>query len=649
MLNLCMGKRSEKSSARIAAVHLRELPLECVFGDAPEVLDEEGVPLPMLCAVREERRGIPVLAAISKEAYCQGVRVGMTESEALARCADLVVRDREPAWELERLARVAEVLFTYGPHVEVCPPNLLFVEVGGSRGALAPVLGLEADAFHWEASLAKSLQESLAEVGHQVSVAVTSDPDSARTIVQELSRPLSLPKTPASRRSRKKVAPAPPPEPDHNYIAVVPAEQTQRYISNLSVDSLCWTDLREDPEGKLLRALYGAKDALHALGVRAVYQMNRLPTSEMVSRFDEAGVLLCSRATAKEVRPLRGFKPPEKWEESYELAQVCEDLEPILFVLKRLFARLESRLEARGKAVSYLRLVFEIEPHMNTRIEADEQRARSSKRQHELHLHLARPSRSAELMLDLARERLGQALPGAVWSVRVHGENPEAHPGGQLDLFTRQTQRLEAAGELVSRLQAALGEQAVFSPNVANTHRPESAWSLAPFAIEQALAEPVTEKPQIREMASEIVLKEQEAALENNDLPEVDETLSVVGGALSPLQADPNQYEFSWPKPEPRRIEDEPLEALPPRPTELLSVPEPATLLREAQSGMGVLSWRGRQHVLTRIGQRELLQTEWWSSDSLERDYKIAETKDGRRLWLFQRRDGSLFVHGLFD
>ena len=45
---------------------------------------------------------------------------------------------------------------------------------------------------------------------------------------------------------------------------------------------------------------------------------------------------------------------------------------------------------------------------------------------------------------------------------------------------------------------------------------------------------------------------------------------------------------------------------------------------------------------------RERLEAEWWTEAPVDREYTIAETADGRRLWLYFGSEGA-FVHGVFD
>ncbi|RIK76587.1 MAG: nucleotidyltransferase, partial [Planctomycetota bacterium] len=57
----------------------------------------------------------------------------------------------------------------------------------------------------------------------------------------------------------------------------------------------------------------------------------------------------------------------------------------------------------------------------------------------------------------------------------------------------------------------------------------------------------------------------------------------------------------------------------------------------------------GRQHTIARHWGPERIETGWWRSQSVWRDYFRVETTEGERYWLYRRRqDGRWFLHGVF-
>ncbi|HEY4583627.1 MAG TPA: hypothetical protein VIG88_12340 [Lysobacter sp.] len=57
-----------------------------------------------------------------------------------------------------------------------------------------------------------------------------------------------------------------------------------------------------------------------------------------------------------------------------------------------------------------------------------------------------------------------------------------------------------------------------------------------------------------------------------------------------------------------------------------------------------------RDPIDTVLAGPERIESGWWDGGDLCRDYYVAETPSGQRLWLFRdlRDDSGPFVHGLF-
>jgi protein ImuB len=83
------------------------------------------------------------------------------------------------------------------------------------------------------------------------------------------------------------------------------------------------------------------------------------------------------------------------------------------------------------------------------------------------------------------------------------------------------------------------------------------------------------------------------------------------------------------------------------RPLRLLT--QPAPIVVEAVDGVPVsFRWHG-WHAVARCWGPERIETGWWRTGLIRRDYYRVETAAGRRLWLFRELDGSeWFLHGSF-
>lgn len=84
------------------------------------------------------------------------------------------------------------------------------------------------------------------------------------------------------------------------------------------------------------------------------------------------------------------------------------------------------------------------------------------------------------------------------------------------------------------------------------------------------------------------------------------------------------------------------------RPTCLRERPEPVRVM-PVGGPPGWIAWADREYAVERTWGPERIETGWWRGDDVRRDYYVAETTDGERLWLF--RDlaaGGWYVQGVY-
>ncbi|MBK8012726.1 MAG: hypothetical protein IPK13_15345 [Deltaproteobacteria bacterium] len=595
-----------------------------------------------LCAVKDRVRGRVALVDVSKGARRLGVIPGMSEAEARLRSAELIVRPRSRAREAAFLERGAELLLAFGPDAEIAPPDFLFVEISRSRGAIAHRFK-DVDT-NTEEAIAKMIHRSFADFGHDVSVVVAQDPETARAFSTFLSRQRWM-------SWSRNVAGT---EPKKRETWVVASDETQRALFGLPLETLAFTEAAEDPEGSLREKLIAVVASLKILGVHDVMRFHDLPRAQITARFGAVGALLMRRARAECVRPLRRFEPKSLLIESYEVDPPLDGVEPMLFVLRRLFSNLERRLEARALSSGALEIRFTVLPE-------NVSKGSSSRSVETIQIAFARPTRRAKTMLSLAKERLSgsRVLLGAVVHVDVEMIASAPDHGAQLDLFTAYETRVEALSELMGRLQAMLKEGEIFAPKISSTHRPESAWDRGVFDVEGAIRSSADDRSSdsskaVSSMSCVLPLSSSKSssATSTFTLPKMHDLLSVSedvandGQRTSPWSAEAQER---WPKPVSDHQAEAFVVALPPRPLELLMRPEPIVWVRKRGQEHERFFWRGESIEIAGFSARECFETEWWTSVPLIREYVVAEALDGRRFWIFWASDGEAFVQGIFD
>jgi len=85
------------------------------------------------------------------------------------------------------------------------------------------------------------------------------------------------------------------------------------------------------------------------------------------------------------------------------------------------------------------------------------------------------------------------------------------------------------------------------------------------------------------------------------------------------------------------------------RPLSLLARPAPVEMASVVPDGPPIyFRHRGQRYDVERHWGPERIETGWWRRERALRDYYRVETNEGRRFWLFRRRDGRWFLQGSF-
>ena len=207
---------------------------------------------------------------------------------------------------------------------------------------------------------------------------------------------------------------------------------------------------------------------------------------------------------------------------------------------------------------------------------------------------LAAPTRETPHLLAVLRERLARvALPGPVEAIALESTLCAPLSGRNRSLLPGD--RDHATVPLLDRLRARLGEDAVTRVAPCAEHRPERAWAVRDCAPDAGDAV-------LRRAGRQPIRRSADAA---------------------PHGASP-----------------EPLLAAGPRPVWLLAEPQPLGARLAAQP------W-----VLQDGPER--IESGWWDGGDVRRDYFVAETPAGERVWLYRDGrngfgDGEWFLHGWF-
>ena len=339
-----------------------------------------------------------------------------------------------------------------------------------------------------------------------------------------------------------------------------------------------------------LGALRWSDDTLARLarmGVRTIGQALRLPRAGFARRFGTDSLATLDRLTGRAPDLRERFHARERFRRRRELNYELENHDAILAALAPLLADLGKFLEARQYGVMKLECLLRHRHAEPTSCVlglasplADVRRLTELLGERLNVLTLPEPVRACELRSSSLVPRVLSS--NSVWQPGEHGGSAGAE-----------------ASELVERLRARLGPEAVYGLQVLPGHRPENTWGVrepggpGPWVC-RAMGKPVTESKEV---------KGRSRARRAPETP--------------PL----------WPAFR--------------RPTWLLPMPK---LLSERD---GLPRRRGPLRLL---GEPERIESGWWDGGDIARDYYTAVDLHGVRLWIFRERAAPhrWFLHGVF-
>jgi protein ImuB len=305
---------------------------------------------------------------------------------------------------LHGTGNLTAMAFEFSPVVERSAPDTVTLDASG----LDRLFGFPRD-------VAAAMARRAAETGARVNVAMASNPDAAICAARGFGG-----------------------------VSIVPHGDEAKFLGELPLALL-------GPSPELL-------ETLERWGIRRFRDLAALPPLGIAERLGPQGLRLRELARGEAERKLTPLQEPPRFEEEIELEYPVDLLEPLAFLLARLFNGLATRLATRALATDELRLRLKLE----------------NRAEHERTLRLPVPSLDSKAFLKLAQLDLAAHPPPApVIHVRVE-MNPVRPRAAQSGLF------LPAAPEPVkleltlARIRAIVGEGRVGSPELIDTHRPDA-------------------------------------------------------------------------------------------------------------------------------------------------------------------------------
>jgi protein ImuB len=327
----------------------------------------------------------------------------------------LYIRGPAPA-----IPALGEACFSLTPKVSVSSENEIFLEVGGTQRAL----GGEARTL----MLADGLVTTFG-LGDGAARVLTDRPEWARALA-----PVSGEVILAPGRSQERLFALPIGRLVHcGDPAVIPEELREREA--------------------LVRFM-------KRVGMPFIRDFAGLPPAAVLRRFGKMGLTLQEWVLGKRELILPPFTPEEKIREWVDTDEITS-LDSLLLNLHDVLARIEARLQGRGRLAKRLLFTFNLESHAPL-VKPFE---------------LSEPCRETKQLLRLSAEFLN----GVRWEsplVRLEIEVADTLPWqpGQLSLFDEVENRFYDLAQYVARLRTRFGESSVGFPGLRESYLPERSW-----------------------------------------------------------------------------------------------------------------------------------------------------------------------------
>ncbi len=280
-----------------AVVHLPKFPLQAALRHEPELWSQP-------VALVDPARTTPAVIELTDAARAQGVTAGLTPTQALGRCRNVLIRRRAPAAEQSTTEVLLQCAFSFSPNIEATAPGICTLDLHGLT-ALMPA------APERTARWAAELREAIGVAGLRAQVGIAATPGLAQL---------------AARWG--------------DGLAVV--NDPRPFVAALPVAAL-------EPSTDVT-------NILEKWGVRTVGEFLALGQEALAERLGLEALALCAAASANHSRPLRLARPSDVLLESFELDPPVETLEPLLFILRRFVDQLVPRLALQGRAAEALTL-----------------------------------------------------------------------------------------------------------------------------------------------------------------------------------------------------------------------------------------------------------------------------------------------------
>ncbi len=416
-----------------AVIFIPNFSLQAVLRHEPELREQP-------VALVDSKLLKPVIVQLTPAARSCGVCEGLTASQAMARCAELIIKPRSPSQEESATEVLLQTAYAFSPNIEATAPGLCTMELkgmafGSDDGAVEP----------W----AKKIIEVLAQFHIAAKVGLAATPELALLAAREAETVLTLSKEHSTFNVQHSTFNEAPLGTSLNVgRSMLNVECSQGFLEK-TVESFPLSALKPPPEILTI---------LQRWGIQTVGAFLALGRDNVAERLGPEAAELFNRVSPDSPRPLKLIVPVEEFSERMEFENEIETTEPLLFVLRRFIEQLSRRLELIYLVIAEFQLQLGL----------------SSGAKYERLFKIPAPTGNIEVlfrMLQTHLETVRTDSPITSLCLTAKPTKPEAR---QFGLFESTLRDPNQFAETIARLTALCGSDHVGTPQAEATHRPDA-------------------------------------------------------------------------------------------------------------------------------------------------------------------------------
>ncbi|MFK7855429.1 MAG: DNA polymerase Y family protein [Granulosicoccus sp.] len=203
---------------------------------------------------------------------------------------------------------------------------------------------------------------------------------------------------------------------------------------------------------------------LRQSGIRTLGELLKLPPAALTRRFGSDCTELLYKLDGRLPDPKAAYQPPETFYQALDLPLEAPDTLALTFPLNRLLAALGGYLKSRDLGIRHLNIVLFHHRGPATRVA----------------LKFLDATANTTHLLRVATERLGNLeLTSAVTSLALESAELAPLERQGKDLFQKSQSQSTTIEQVLDKLIARLGKEAVYTALPGDDHRPEKAWMSA--------------------------------------------------------------------------------------------------------------------------------------------------------------------------